>query len=171
MKVRKIDFVICDSKDERLIFRFYPRQSHCHSFNEKPPTTPEEVYKVYYSYAILHQQKYEEQLETEVMFRETCDECSVIDEVGHRCIWLSRGIEEVERKDGAKIQIANKAMYPFGMGTSWNISKLNNGEYLFTLFDWVNRGFRFSLPQNKLKSFGEYLLNVCNYMLAHGEGI
>lgn len=52
-KERKLDFVLKERNGYRLIFRFYPKQSHCHSFNDKPPTSWNEVYKVYYSYAIL----------------------------------------------------------------------------------------------------------------------
>ena len=36
-KKRKIDYIIEQSDDERLIFRFYPRKSSCHSFGDEPP--------------------------------------------------------------------------------------------------------------------------------------
>ena len=56
-KRRKIDFFIHDNIHEKLIFRFYPRQSHCHSFGDEPPKSWNEVYKVYYAYSIIQQYK------------------------------------------------------------------------------------------------------------------
>ena len=38
-KKRKIDYTLTECEDERLVFRFYPRQSSCHSFGDKPPTS------------------------------------------------------------------------------------------------------------------------------------
>ena len=54
-KKRKIDFILNERRGYRLIFRFYPKRSSCHSFNENPPKSWNEVYKVYYSYAILEE--------------------------------------------------------------------------------------------------------------------
>jgi len=34
---RKLDYIIESDDDCRLVFRFYPRSSSCHSFNEEPP--------------------------------------------------------------------------------------------------------------------------------------
>ena len=102
-KKRKIDFIL-DEKNgtERLIFRFYPRRSSCHSFGDEPPKDWNDVYKVYYSYAIIKQWKFdpEDQWQSEMFFREGCDECSIIDEVGHRCLLLSYGVEVFKRENG-----------------------------------------------------------------------
>ena len=49
-KKRKIDFVLEESDTAKLIFRFYPRRSSCHSFGDEPPKDWSDVYKVYYSY-------------------------------------------------------------------------------------------------------------------------
>ena len=182
-KKRKIDYIIEQTDDERLIFRFYPRQSHCHGFGDEPPKKWSEVYKVYYSYAIIKQWKFnpEDTWESEVMFYEECDECSEIDEVGQRCLLLADGYETFERKDGEKIPLLDKTIYPIGMGTNWTISKkswtdwenknIKHTYYTFTLFDYFNKGFRFTLEEKDIKSFGEYLLGCCEYMLAHGEPI
>ena len=40
---KKLDFILEQDEDERLVFRFHPRSSHCHSFNETPPKTWEEL--------------------------------------------------------------------------------------------------------------------------------
>ena len=53
---RKFDFVLYNNRGlYRDVIRFYPRSSHVHSFNDDPPTNWEEVYKVYYSWAIIRQ--------------------------------------------------------------------------------------------------------------------
>jgi hypothetical protein len=106
-KKRKIDYIIEQSDDECLIFRFYPRQSSCHSFGDEPPKSWSDVYKVYYSYAVIKQWKFEleDQWKSEIMFYEHCDECSEIDEVGQRCLLLSNGIEVFKRKDDREIQL------------------------------------------------------------------
>lgn len=186
-KKRKIDFILKDNSDtERLIFRFYPRKSSCHSFGDEPPKDWNDVYKVYYSYVIIKQWKFnpEDQWTSEIFFREGCDECSIIDEIGHRCLLLANGIEVFKRDDGREIQLLDKVL-PFGMGTEWTISKHTyttygwNDEdedevcvyYTFTLFDWWGKGFKFTLEEKDIKAFGEYLLGCCNYMLAHGDPI
>ena len=184
-KKRKIDFILAQSDDERLVFRFYPRQSSCHSFGDEPPKSWSEVYKVYYSYAILKQWKFdiEDQWETEIMFEEDFDECSIIDEVGQRCLLLADGYETFERKDGERIPLLDRTIYPFGMGTNWTISKrildgydkdgknIIDTYYKFTLFNYFNKGFKFSINEKDIKAFGEYLLECCEYMLAHGDSI
>lgn len=182
-KKRKIDYIINESNDERLIFRFYPRQSSCHSFGDEPPKSIEDVYKVYYSYAIIKQWKFEpdDQWESEIMFRESCDECSIIDEVGQRCLLLAEGYETFEREDGERIPLLDKEIFPFGCGVEWSISKNSwtdwedenviHTYYQFILFDWLHKGFKFNLNAEKMKSFGEYLIGCCEYMLAHGDPI
>ena len=176
-KKRKIDYIIEQSDDEHLIFRFYPRQSSCHSFGDEPPKDWNDVYKVYYSYAIIKQWKFEseDQWESKRMFYENCDECSVIDEVGERCLLLADGVEVFKRNDGKEIQLLNQCILPFGMGTNWTIIKNMRFDlstyYTFTLFDYSNKGFRFNVEEKDIRSFGEYLLGCCEYMLAHGDPI
>lgn len=182
-KKRKIDYIIEQSDDERLIFRFYPRQSSCHSFGDETPKSWSDVYKVYYSYAVIKQWKFnpEDQWESEIMFCEHCDECSEIGEIGQRCLLLADGYETFEREDGEAIQLLDQKVFPFGMGTEWNISKRtwthfeNKDEkhtyYKFTLFDYFDKGYRFRIDEENIKAFGEYLLGCCEYMLAHGDPI
>ena len=42
--------------------------------------------------------------------------------------------------------------------------------YEFSLWDFDNTGYRFTLPKERLKSFGEYLKGCCDYMLEHSRG-
>ena len=186
-KKRKIDYIIKQSDNERLIFRFYPKQSSCHSFGDEPPKNWNEVYKIYYSYAIIKQWRFNSdyEWESEVMFYESCDECSIIEEVGQRCLLLADGYETFEREDGDRIPLLDQRIIPFGMGTEWTISKHvctgygydENDEditytyYTFMLFDYFGKGFKFDLNEKNIKSFGEYLLGCCDYMLAHGDPI
>lgn len=186
-KKRKIDFILEERDDERLIFRFYPRKSHCHSHTDEPPTCWNEVYKVYYNYAIIKQWRFNpnDQWESEVMFHEGCDECSIIDEVGQRCLLLADDTEVYKRKDGIEIQLLNERIYPFGMGTEWTITKhtcvtygwneededVEKTYYTFMLFDWFGKGFKFTLEDKNIEAFGKYLLECCEYMLAHGNPI
>ena len=182
-KKRKIDYIIEQSDDERLIFRFYPRQSSCHSFGDEPPKDWSDVYKVYFSYAIIKQWKFnsEDQWESEVMFYESCDECSIIDEIGYRCLLLADGTEVVKRENGIEIQLLNQPVFPFGTGVEWTISKktwtdfedenIKHSYYKFALFDYFDKGFRFRINEKDLRAFGEYLNYCCEYMLTHGDPI
>lgn len=182
-KKRKIDYIIEQEDDERLIFRFYPRQSSCHSFGDEPPKSWSDVYKVYYSYAVIKQCRFnpEDKWKSEIMFYEHCDECSEIDEVGQRCLLLADGIEVFKRDDGREIQLLDNRILPFGIGTNWTISKntwtdwedenVKHTYYKFTLFDYFDKGFRFSINEKDVKAFGEYLLGCCEYMLTYGDPI
>lgn len=156
-----------------MIFRFYPRRSHCHSFGEEPPKSWSDVYKVYYSYAIIQQSKFDpdNQWESEIVFSESCDECSVIDEIAERCLLLNDGYKTFERGDGERIPLLEQEIFPFGMGTSWIISETKNTYYNFTLFNYWNKGYRFTVKEEHIGTFGKYLKSCCEYMLAHGESI
>lgn len=190
---RKLDFVLDDNSEERLLFRFYPRQSHCHGFSDKIPKTWQEVYKVYYSWSIIQQYKANNKVtKTRIMYKELCDECSCLDQIAFACEKLCDGIECVEINDtktfeaskGASqhsrtINLLNNEFYPAGYGTSWRIVKrdynwlLNNTtRYRFILFGWDDIGFRFTLNnKEKVKEFGEFLKQCCEYMLSHAEPI
>lgn len=180
---KKLDFVIKEDDNSRLIFRFYPRQSSCHSFNDKPPQSWSNVYKVYYAYSVIKQWRFnlDEECESVILFEEPCDECSIIDEIGQRCLLLADGTEVFKREDGRKFNLLDQRIYPCGMGTEWTISKrewedfededIIHTFYTFTLFDWSDVGFRFCLDKEQMKDFGQYLLDCCEYMLEHGVPI
>ena len=170
---RKLDFVIYEDTDIKRVFRFYPRKSHCHSFNEEPPKTWEDVYKVYYSYAILELDK--EFNETEVLFNCHCDECSAIDEVSEYIRLISDGkTKEIIDFEGEKItrKLLDKEIRPFGYGVTWIIRKRNSKKfYNVELWDNNEKGYRIILTKDELKNFGLYLRDCCEYMLKNGEPI
>lgn len=183
-KKRKIDFILHEDDDKKIVFRFYPRQSSCHSFGDEPPKSWNNVYKLYYYYRILRFWKEDDgsiDRDYDVLFDAGCDECSIIDEIGHICLLLADGLEVFKRGDGREIELLNQRIYPFGTGVEWTIIKricddwededIKHVYYTFTLFDYWDVGFRFTLEDKDIKAFGKYLLECCEYMLAHGDPI
>ena len=164
---RKLDFVIAEDDMNRKIFRFYPYRSHCHGFYDAPPKKWEEVYKVYYAYAILLQWKDNEgNIEpesTDVLFDVRCDEGSQIGTTGYICEHLEECKNEL-----------NKEIYPCGDGISWKIEKFEGVSvniYSINLWDINGVGCKFNLYEKEMNPFGEYLSSCCEYMLKHSEGI
>ncbi len=169
-KKQKIDFLLKETEYEELIFRFRPRRSSCHSFNDKPPKSWKEVYKVYYAYSIIRRSKDDNYVET--VFDCHCDECSIIDEVGMRAKHISEGkrVVEISCKDETYVvKLLNQEVHPIGYGVSWSINRCHDkNKFEVVLWGWDNQGFRFYLDKEKLGKFGDYLLECCEYMLAHG---
>jgi hypothetical protein len=165
---RKIDFIIREEDDEKLLFRFYPRRSHVHSFNDKPPTNWDEVYKVYFAYSIIRQIKWsdDENWESEIMYDESFDECSAIDQVSALIKQILEGKNEKDLYD----------IHPFGDGTSYKIEKWadwnKNPHWQFMMFQsYTNKGYRFSLRETELLEFRNKIEYFLEYMLEHGEEI
>lgn len=171
-KKRKIDFVLNDnSLFGKTIFRFYPRQSSCHSFGDEPPKDYSDVYKVYFAYSIFEVDK--EDGEHHMLFECSYDECSVIDEIAARIELICDGHETYTNEKGYTFNLLNEDVYPIGYGVTWNIQKHKfiPDAYKIMMWDWDNIGYRFCLNKDKLKAFGEYLQECCDYMLAHGDPI
>lgn len=180
---KRFDFILEETDTHRILFRFYPRRSSCHSFDDNPPKTWEDVYKVYYVYSIFDQYRLSKSLEWNTAHTfEVWDECSIIGEIGDICIKLANGITKEERisersKEPYVYKFLNITHFAFGDGVDWIITKEpyrgfgpRTKKYRFVL--WNNRiGFRFILPVEKLQPFGEFLLKCDEYMLKHGVGI
>ena len=172
-KVRKLDFILNEDQHEAVIFRFRPRQSSCHSFGDNPPKSWDDVYKVYYSYSII--KKYKDDHSHRTLFNSSCDECSIIDEIAVRCLYLADGQSSIEftysnTDEVITVQLLNNEVHPIGYGVSWDV-KFQYNIYWITLFNWDGTGYKFHLNKEQLKAFGEYLNNCCEYMLAHGDPI
>lgn len=171
-KKHRIDFILHENDYSKIIFRFRPNISNCHSHNDNPPKSWEEVYKVYYYYEII--QKYTvEDKERIVLWKSGCDECSIISEVAYRIplILEDKKKIEVEYADAKlTINLFNE-MIPCGDGVCWKIDKLSKDNYQLSIWNSNNVGYRFTLNKQKTKEFGEYLKECCEYMLAHGDPI
>ena len=177
-KKRKIDFILKDNEFEKIIFRFYPRQSTCHSFGDEPPKSLNEVYKVYYYYRILRFWKEDDgtiDRDYDVLFNSGCDECSIIDEVAARLKYLSEGKKEVEvnhRDTTYTVKLLNTDIYTIADCVWWKIIEGHHDNYKFELFrNFDDVGYRFWLLKEQAYKFGEYLNYCCDYMLEHGNPI
>jgi len=181
-KRRSIDFVLHEGKDERILFRFYPRSSSCHGFGDEPPKSRQGVYKVYFNYRIIQQY-----LDSNgavdcyyILFDSRCDECSCIDQVAFCCKQIAKGVNKRIDVDGEyfrEVKYTDEEIMAFGMGVNWIIGEpfpsWNKEKYYcnFQLFRWDGVGYRFTLPFEKVHSFGEYLDRVVDYMVEHGDPI
>ena len=172
-KKRKIDFILYENDDQMIVFRFLPRQSGCHSFNDNPPTKWEEVYKVYYSYKIFR--RWKDDNFSELLFNSNCDECSVIDEIAARIKYIVAGEKSITMNymnEEYTIELLNNEVRSIGYGVSWIINGLRESNlYEISLWNHDEIGYRFCLEKDKLAEFGEYLNECCEYMLAHGDPI
>lgn len=171
---QKFDFVLYDCKYYRDVFRFYPRRTHVHGFYDNSPDTWDEVYKVYYSWAIIRQY-YDDSDEhniknSRVLFDMSCDECSMVPN-------LSGIIKNV--LDTGEIFDYPTHGEPAG---DWIIEKdlyLNYyfDEYCeeycrFKVFNSsTDQGYRFSLNKEETLKFCDWLDMINQYALKHSEGI
>lgn len=161
-KVGQIDFILHENEFSKLVFRFLPELSHCHSFNEQPPKSWNEVYKVYYAYEIVEQWNYGGFIDEFTRFAAMPDECSIIDRVANF-------IEHFE-----EWSFDHETFTPMGDGVQWKVRKdsfKNQQGFAFELWDYNNMGYRMFLPEEKCIAFAKFLNDCCEYMLAHGEPI
>ena len=172
-KERNIDFTLFEDKDEKIIFRFLPRQSNCHSFGSEPPKDWNDVYKVYYSYKIFH--RWKDDNYHSVLFDCICDECSVINEVAERIKHIVNGESQVtviRNNTEYTIELFNNEVFPIGDGVSWTINECSKKDlYQIVMYRYDDVGYRFYLEKEQLKQFGEFLNKCCEYMLVHGDPI
>lgn len=173
-KIKRLDFVLFEDDYEKIVFRFYPRKSNCHSFGDEPPKSWKEVYKVYYHYQII--KFYKDDDERVILFTSGVDECSIIDEIANRMKLISAGttVYKGTNRDGEafSIKLLGEEVLPFGDGVSWTIDKrYRRKEYIITVFNSNNVGYRFVMNNQQMTEFGNYLTKCCEYMLAHGDPI
>lgn len=170
MSKKHFDFVLYSyNDDERRVLRFYTKTSHVHGFGEEPPKKWEDVYKVYYSYAILSQNIWDKEWETEVLYKEEYDECSAL---GDLSIVLDKIIKGESDKDIYKL-------YPVGSGTSWNLYYHPKDTIFDTKAKWefqlwqtyTHKGYYFLLAEDELKGLKDKIDEFLDYMLKHSEGI
>lgn len=178
-KAKFLDFKLFEEEGHQIKFRFYPRQSNCHSFGETPPTNWDEIYKVYYSWRIdyLQWNEKEKRWIPEMVMDMPIDECSVLTELAYVIRW---SLEHKESVDSLK---------SCGMpGSEWDIDYRDYSELRddmmedekmawkdklrFRVFDnYTNRGYQFFLEPDKAEEFAKYLDRVNDHMLKNGEPI
>ena len=175
-KLRHIDFMLYEDNYKRIKMRFYPKRSQTHSFNERPPKKFE-VYKVYYSWAILksHNIAFSDEEEKwtpyERVFFFDCDECSV----------LAEGFSYVVRNIIDNKEPKTSLMSMGWPASDWNIQYKNGYKadwyeeedmLLFEVWNsFSDQGYRFSLGINKAREFCDYIDFVNKHMLENGVPI
>lgn len=175
---QKIDFILEEDdypgEETRLLFRFYPRKSRCYGKYSKPPKSWDEVYEVDYVWSIFSQYKDEgpNWMMNARYFECLGDENSIIGLIAEFCNILADGKEDYiwEDADGKThiTPILDHEHITFGDGVNWVIHKYRKTDYYeFSLWDFDNTGYRFTLSTDRLKSFGKYLRKCCDYMLRH----
>lgn len=161
-KVRYINFILVKDEFSKLIFRFLPQLSSCHSFYDTPPKSWAEVYKVYYAYEIVEQWIEDDEHREDLLFSTTFDECSIIDRVANF-------IENFE-----EWSFDHETFTPIGDGVQWKVRKdsfKNQQGFAFELWKHCGMGYRMFLPEEKCIAFAKFINDCCEYMLAHGEPI
>ena len=169
---RKMDFEIRRDNDYcRDIFRFYPRRTHVHGFRITPPADWSEVYKVYYSWAIIRQYFDDDGIKLEssiVLLSIPCDENSRLSDLAN----IIRYVMETG-------EIFDTPTFGQPAG-DWKIVKdagkddfLGDYEYYhFQVFNSLtDQGFRFTLDKKQALAFCDWLDQINEYALKHGEGI
>ena len=85
MSKRKVDFILVENRFYRDILRIYPNNTYIHSFDDNLPETWDDVYKVYYSFAIIRQYFDDNNKNivdySDVLLDMYVDECSIIPDV------------------------------------------------------------------------------------------
>ena len=179
MKKRHMDFVLSEDEYDKTVFRFYPKASHMHGFDENPPASLDDVYKVYYSWGVIQYSKLDDgswDSGNRIFFMDW-DECSALEYLGHV-------IRRVLRYKKRVIQIRSMGQ----PGSEWTITfrpewvwddenlelrlDTSRGTLIFEVFDnFTNLGYRFRLDTDRATKFTEYLDNVNQHMLENGEPI
>lgn len=163
---RKIDFVFEDEGRWRKVFRFYPRRSHVHGFDDECPKNRKEVYKVYYAWSLLWQNRWDEneQWSTHTILEIKCDECSALTYLKDCIVSLKPG----ESKDIGSLGGANWRV-KFVPG---NFKRRIRMRYEFFVWErYSGKACRFCLLRKEFRKFLKYLDYINEYMLEHSEPI
>ena len=176
-----MDFILNNNKYSCIKFRFYPRLSHMHSFDDEPPKDLEGVYKVYYSWCILETKNncYSDESDYSAfvrVFSFDYDENSVLR-------FLDKAIRSIICHRTEKTELCSVGQ----PGSEWNIyykeyfdldendEEIHVPERDYLLFqiwdNFSNKGYRFELSVDRAKEFCDYLCDINKHMLENGESI
>lgn len=170
---QKIDFILNENLHlgERDIFRFYPRQSVFYLDNDDESEVLGD-----YCYSIISQTRDNENSnwESDVKFSSECDEDSAIYAVGMVCMDIANGIYEGRRINSRGgfdyYSYFDCEFHSFGECVTWIIHKGEDfGKVYYELSFWRydNVGYRFSLEEDQMEAFGQYLVDCNEYMENH----
>lgn len=163
---RKIDFILRNNEGfYKDMFRFYPRSTSVHSFNDNPPKNWDEVYKVYYSWAILRQYDYGK---TEKMLYFSCDENSEIPNLSN----LIRQV--IKTKKDLVVRAAGQPAGDWYIYYKTYYTLDNEEDYLeFHIFNsFTHQGYKFIFTLDDCNKFCKYIDKVNDYAFEFcGKGI
>ena len=162
-KLKEMRFTIKTGEYEDVIFRFFPRDSHCHGFGDKPPKNWKGVYKVYYAWDIVQFGKWRGEIincEQKSLFDMPWDECSVLTDLGNHILAI------IDK------EYSESHLNGMGMPTSkWDI-EIDGPIVTFTVWnDPDMNGYRFRLYKEKAREFAEFINTINEHMLENGEPI
>lgn len=176
MKREQMDFITEDAH-KRLLFRFYPKSSHMHGFDDEAPADFASVYKVYYSWALFESFPDEGGKHIKV-FSMPWDECSCI---AGGLLGALRTVMDYKSLD--------ESVWSFGQpGSDWRIWCIRGTDidneglmevpvpekdvFILEVFDnSTDKGYRFSLKREDAERFCRYLDDINLHMLENGEPI
>ncbi len=164
---KKLDFIIESDGCERTVFRFYPRSSRVHGFDETCPTSWDAVYKVYYTWAIIRQYRWSEGNnwgDTEILFDMYRDECSAL-------TYLADEIRALPLDEDVSVPSFGDSLWDIKFSSGDREKKIHS---YFKFAVWnrgTGQGYRFYLSRKNTRKFVKYLDYVQQYMLEHSVPI
>ena len=152
---KTMNFTI-EQNDYTIDFVFFPKYSHCYSFNNQLSKNRSDVNKANYSWQIIEIFKDE----FNVIFSMEIDEDSILTK-------LSKYIRDIINKETESIDIE-----PSGRpGSEWHIHVDNNNIRFEIWKNTSNQGYRFWLTKDRAVEFAQFLDKVNTYMVKYGEVI
>lgn len=175
MSKRKFDFVLTENRIYRDILRIYPNNTYIHSFDDNLPETWDDVYKVYYSFAIIRQYfDYNNQKnvkKSDVLLDINMDECSIIPDLPKFILYVIDTGETYDystlERPAAEWKIEKKSYTIQEVSLNEEIFEFHE-DYNFVVFNnWTNQGYKFSFDKDTTLLFCNWLDKVNEYLYKH----
>lgn len=172
MSKRKFDFILVENRIYRDILRIYPNNTYIHSFDDNLPETWDDVYKVYYSFAIIRQYFDDNNKNivdySDILLDMHVDECSIIPNLSQFILYV---IDTGETYDyptlgqpAAEWKIEKKTYTIQEVSLNEEIFEFREN-YNFSVFNnWTNQGYRFSFDKDTTLLFCDWLNKVNEYL-------
>ena len=151
------EFVIFDTDTERRVLRFYPGTTHVHGFDDVPPKSWKDVYKVYLSFDVIHKDK--EYNTSKVVYSARWDECSALDAVAETLL------------DPSLLEKPVQEVWALGYATQWIIVPRESST-LITMYPMNGGlGYTFIVCTDRLAELGNTINEYLAMALENSEGI